>query len=184
MSDEVKVKITPQERKKRTAELRKKHQPLFDALGVPDAVFIPKMAHYVPDLEGLHMGFFESELDHGGDVYTEKVSKYIESEDETRTLYKITYNPFFKDEYATSEPTASGSVRYFIPVDEMEIVRAPEKKAKPKSDKIDFSFTKSSGGTGMNPKLADASLRDFAAIMLRVPNSEHEWLNEMIKKAK
>lgn len=185
MSDEVKTKITPHERKKRTAELREKHQPLFDALGVPDAVFIPKMAHFVTDLDGLHMGFFESELNHGEDVYTEKVSKHIESEDPDRTLYKIPYNPYFRDEYETSEPTSSGSVRYFIPVDEMEIVKAA---GEPKTKKEEFSFaTKSDDditGYDNNPILANATLKDFAAIMLKVPNSEHEWLNEMIKKAK
>jgi hypothetical protein len=176
MSDEVKAKITPAERKNRTAKLREKHQSVFDALGDPEAVFIPKMAHYVTGLDGLHMGFFASELDHGNDIYTEMVSKYMESEDENRTLYKIKYNAFFKDEYETSEPTASGSVRYFVPVDEMEIIK---NVSKPKQDVIiPYEPVR---GYDINPKLADATLKDFASIILGIPNSEHEWLNEMIK---
>ena len=127
-------KPTPEERKKITADLRQKHQPIFDALGKPDALFIPKMAHYQKGLTGLHMGFFESELEKGQDIYTEKVSMELESEDPTRTLYKVRPNPHFKEEYAASEPMPNGHCRYFIPTDELIEVEMPKSPAKEADD--------------------------------------------------
>ncbi len=114
-------KITPKERKEATAELKRYHEDTFKKLGIEDPAFIPKMAYAPAELDGLHMGFFTSELDNGVDVYTEKVSRYMESEDPMRTLYKWKYNPHFKSEYY-SETISGGSIRHFIPLDEMEIV--------------------------------------------------------------
>lgn len=167
------TKPTPQERKKRTAELRKKHQPIFDALGVPDAVFIPKMAHYVKGLEGIHMGFFESELEHGEDVYTEKVSMQLESEDPDRTLFKVAGNPHYDEEYAKSEPTAGGSFRYFVPVEEMEEITMPSKTAKkisiPKDPERD-------------QPMDQMTMRDFYSMIQNKPVSSKDWLNDLISK--
>lgn len=169
------TKPTPQERKERTAELRKLHQPTFDALGIPDAVFIPKMAHHVKGLEGIHMGFFESELK--TTVYTEKVSMQLESEDPDRVLYMVRYNPYYETEYAKSKPMSNGNYRYFVPVDEMEIVNVTTKNStKKKTTKVTI------------PKDPDAdqpfdqmTMRDYAAIHMQRPVSLKPWLNELIE---
>jgi len=124
----VKRKPTPQERKEITLELRKKHQETFDELSIPDAAFVPKMAYVPKELDEVCMGFFENELLQG-DIYTEKVSMNMESEDPSRTLYKIPFNQFYKDEYATSPPNeVTGNVRYYIPLNEMETVQKLEIK--------------------------------------------------------
>jgi hypothetical protein len=170
--DTVKKKPTPKERKEATAELRKYHQSTFDALGNPDAIYIPKMAHFVTDLEGIHMGFFESELGHEQDVYTEKVSKFMEPEDPDRTLYKLRNNPHFKDEYPPSEPMPNGHVRYFVPVVELEAVDVNNLV-----ETSDYSLV----DPDEDPPLTDMTIRDMAALMLRAPVSRRPWLNQLIK---
>jgi len=168
----MKTKLTPQARKDAVAQMRKFHELTFTELNNPDAIYIPKMAHYVSGFEGLHMGFFETEINHGEDVYTEKVSKYMESEDPSRTLYKYKNNPHFKDDYITSEPTSTGNVRYLVPLDELDIIDTSEIE--------EFSL--------MNPDedlpLDQLTIRDLAALLLQKPVSKKIWLNNIIKKSK
>ena len=169
------TKPTPKERKERTAQLRELHQPIFESLGNPEALYIPKMAHNVKGLEGLHMGFFKSELDHGEDVYTEKVSMAQESEDPSRTLYRVRFNPHFEDEYATSEPMPNGHCRYFIPVDELEVVTEETTE----EEDIVIEQDPDAGDLPMD----QMTMRDYAAIKLLVPRSSKGWLNSMIEEA-
>jgi len=165
-----KKKPTPQERKHITEELRKKHKPIFDKLDAPDALYIPKMAYVPKGLNEVCMGFFESELDNG-DIYTEKVSMSMESEDPSRTLYKIKYNPYYKDEYAASEPNnITGNVRYYVPFAEMEVVQEPEEES-------EFNLI----DPDEDMPLDQMTMRDFAAIVLVEPVSKKEWLNKIIK---
>lgn len=185
---------TPKQRKAIIEELRKKHQPVFDALGIPDAVFMPKMAHYVKGLTGLQMGFFESELSSGEDVYTEMVSRQWEPEDTNRTLYKIRGNEHFREELESSEPNERGDCRYFFPCEELEEVRMPattKAKAKAKTARVvestPVSLPHEEINIPMDPDI-DApmdqmTLRDHAALTLREPVSLKPWLNDIIKQA-
>lgn len=167
-------KPTPQERKDATAELRKEHETYFRAAGISDAKYIPKMAHYVKGLDGLQMGFFESEITGKGDLYTEKVSMQMESEDEARTLYRLRYNPHYEEEYAKSEPNTKGYFRYFVPLSEMEIVNA--------EDEVPIVEIPQDPNEGDIP-MEKMTMRDHAAIQLRHPGSNKQWLNTMIKEA-
>ena len=166
----MKTKLTTSTRKELVSKLRKHHELTFEELNKLDAVYIPKMAHFVSGLEGLHMGFFETEVNHGEDVYTEKVSKYMESEDPSRTLYKYKYNPNFKEEYSSSAPVSTGNVRYLVPLDELEIIDT--------SIIEEFSL--------MNPDedlpLDQLTIRDLAALLLKKPVSKKVWLNQIINK--
>jgi len=168
----MKTKLTPQARKELVSALRKHHENTFQELNIPNAVYIPKMAHNVTGETGIHMGFFETEINHGEDVYTEKVSRFMESEDPSRTLYKFTYNPHFKEEYSTSEPAVTGNVRYYVPVDELEI--------------IDTSNMENEEFNLMNPDedlpLDQLTIRDLAALLLNKPVSKKIWLNQIINK--
>lgn len=165
-------KPTPQERKEATAELRKKHQPVFEALGIPDAIFIPKMAHHVKDLEGIHMGFFESELKHGQDVYTEMVSMQMESEDVDRRLFKLRGNPHYDEEFAKSNPMPNGHVRYYVPISELEEVKVEEEEVS-----SDFGLMDPNKDAPLNR----LTIRDVAAIHWKKPVSDKNWLNDLIK---
>lgn len=169
-------KPTPQERKEAAAKLKQFQEKVFSDLGVSDPVYIPKMAHHVKDLEGIHMGFFKSELDHGEDVFTECISMQMESEDQNRTLYRIKYNPFFEEEYATSEPMSNGHVRYYIPLDELEIVGLNgQLKDALKEDEFDLP------NANTDLPLDQMTMRDVAALLLKTPVSEKDWLNQIIK---
>jgi hypothetical protein len=53
-------------RKDKIAELKKKHDKLFEKLGIVDPHYIPKMFFGTP----LSMPLFKSELKDGKDVYT------------------------------------------------------------------------------------------------------------------
>jgi len=172
-------KPTPQERKEATLLLRQKHQPIFDKLGIPDALYIPKMAHHVKGLQGLHMGFFESELNQGKDIYTEMVSMRMESEDPTRTLYKFRNNPHFKDELVSDVGTTS--VRYYVPMEELEVVKTPinQLSKKENNKKIVTIPTDEFADTPMD----QMTLRDYACIKLGVAKSSKPWLNEIINEA-
>jgi len=167
-----KTKLTPLARKEKVQELKKFHEQTFKELNVSDPVYIPKMAHFASGLQGLHMGFFESEINHGQDVYTEKVSKIMESEDPQRVLYKYKYNPHFQEEYSTSAPVSTGNVRYLVPVEELEIVDSS------KVEDEEFNL--------MNPDedlpLDQLTIRDVAALLLKKPVSKKVWLNQIINK--
>jgi len=194
-----KLTPTPKERNAATLELRKKHQPIFDALSIPDARFIPKMAHHVKDLNGLHMGFFDSELNHGQDVYTEMVSIMMESEDPSRTLYKYRYNPHYKTELATVEGAAS-STRYYIPLDELEVVEMPDVPVKrgrgrPRKSTTDIAANKvtvfrepirtvvtESDDEVEDQLMEKMTIRDYIAIHTGNPVSTKSWINKIVTK--
>lgn len=198
-------KPTPQERKDATAELRKKHQPIFDALKIPDAKFIPKMAHHVSGLTGIHMGFFESELNHGEDVYTEMVSIMMESEDETRTLYKYRANPHFKEELVPSDVTITQSTRYYVPMDELEkidpasIIPPKRKVGRPRKHPVTTDIKvenkpKEKIRTVAPQKqvvivselddlpMSAMTIRDYIAIHTGNPVSAKQWINDVVTK--
>ena len=179
IKESMSTKPTPKERKERTAQLRELHQPIFESLSNPEALYIPKMAHNVKGLEGLHMGFFKSELDHGKDVFTECISMQMESEDPNRTLYRIKFNPFFEEEYATSEPMSNGHVRYYIPLDELEVVGIHGKLKDTLKVENDFNLP----NANVDLPLDQMTMRDVAALLLKTPVSEKKWLNEIINNS-
>ena len=189
---------TPQERKDATAELRKKHQPIFDSLGNPDATFIPKMAHNVRGLEGLHMGFFESELNSGNDVYTEMVSIQVVSEDPERVLYRFRYNPHFREELVCSDQEPNNSSRFYVPMAELETVTAPPKRkvGRPKKNPIQTTDIaveskpiQAEKTTAIRTVIVDSiedlpmeqmTIRDYIAIHTGKPVSAKNWINDIV----
>lgn len=185
-------KPTPQERKDATAELRQKQQPIFDALGISDAKYIPKMAHHVSGLQGIHMGFFESELNHNEDVYTEMVSINMESEDPTRTLYKWRNNPHFKEELVPSDTEITKSTRYYVPMDELEKIEMPATpKRRVGRPKKTISTKSPETTTPIRTVVIDSTedlpmeamtIRDYIAIHTGRPCSAKPWINEIVTK--
>ena len=47
--------ITPAERKEKVEQLRTEHQPYFEKIGKPNAVFIPKMSYRPQSKEENHI---------------------------------------------------------------------------------------------------------------------------------
>jgi|688.fasta_scaffold160700_2 hypothetical protein len=170
-------------RKEKTEELMKYHQKVFNALGVSNPLYIPKCAYRPYGKDELHMGFFKSELCREQDIYTEYTSISLESEDPTRTLYKWKYNPFYDEEYETTEPNGQGHVRYLIPVSELIKVMAEPKKTEPTKTEVEGLFPDFDGimDADLDAPLSSLTVRDLAAILLQKPVSNKKWLNDLIK---
>ena len=150
---------------------------MFNSLGIDNPLFIPKCAYTPRGMDGLHIGFFESELKKGRDIYTEFVSIDLDPEDPERNLYKWRYNPHYATEYETVE--SNNSVRWIIPVAELIKVdyEIPKEEESPFPDFKEL----------MNEDISDdaaishMTIRDLAAILLRKPVSKKDWLNDIVK---
>jgi hypothetical protein len=163
--------------KTKVAELREYHQSTFDALGIPDAYYYPKLAYRPKGKDELHISLFPSELRKGTDIYTEFVSTDYVLQDSERTLWKLHFNPHWEEEYDTTD-AAESMVRYLIPVSELVKVKAPAKPTR--SGAIVTEFEDFSNLLDDCP-ITEMTVRDFAAIMLKKPVSSKSWLNDLVK---
>ncbi len=160
--------------KEKIAVLREKHQFIFDSLGMPGALFFPKMAYRPRGKDELYVSFFASEFKREGDIYTEFVSRDFMSEDSNRTLWMWRYNPHWEEEYDTTEPNELGHVRYLVPVSELIKVNLPK-------EKIPVNPFDSFGDDLIDDaSISDMTIRDFATIMTGRPLSTKSWLNNLI----
>lgn len=188
----ISVKLTSTERREKTEQLLEEHKWKFQILNEKSPLFIPKSA-YIPRGKSEHyISFFPSELTRKEDIYTEFVSYDLMPEDPERNLYKFRANPFYDEEY---EKTEGVNFRYLVPVKELEkiVIKNPEEETSSSEfDELDeivslnFSNKKSEikiSDPTADIKLSDATLKDFAAIMLKTPCSDKEWLNNLIKNS-
>jgi hypothetical protein len=161
---------TKEERSAIVAKMKDFHFETMRRLTSKNIYFFPKVPYL--GANGIKViGMFKSELEKAGDdVFVELVNKNYESLDPKRTLYRFRHNPHFRQEYEMAQPN---NERYNIPIDELEIVwKLPEIQAKEISidtDNLDDS------------NIAQMTVRDLAAIMLKRPVSAKPWLNELIK---
>jgi hypothetical protein len=169
----------PEDTRDKIAKLREHHQPLLDALGKSDALFIPKLAYVPKGKDEAHVSFFLGELKKQQDVYMEFASKEYESEDPERTLWLWKYNQFWEEEYEKTEPMANGQVRYLVPVSELIKVNAPDKKEPAKQ--LSVEFFKDMMDPNIDAPIDQLTIRDLAAILLKKPVSQKKWLNEIVK---
>ena len=171
----------PENRREKVKKLRVHHQALLDKLGVPNALFIPKMAYKPLGKSDIHVAFYLSEINGGEDVYVEFVSKDLVPEDKDRRLFKWRFNPHFQDEYDTTEPhPQTGHVRYLIPIDELVQVSAPVDSKEEEAVQVKLNFSLPDPDTDL--PIAQLTIRDLAAIMLKKPVSHKSWLNDIISK--
>lgn len=165
----------PEDKREKLKRLREFHQPVLNELGVPDAVFFPKMAYRPYGKTELHIAFFASEMSKGEDVYVEFTSKELVPEDPRRALYKWRFNPHYEEEYEKTDPNPqTGHVRYLVPVDELVFVSKEPVKAT--QEKINFDLPNPDDDLPMD----QMTMRDYAAIHLKKPVSRKEWLNKLI----
>lgn len=181
--DNMSIKTTekPLDRRARTAELREFHQETFDALGIPEAFYVPTMVYKPIGKDSKHFSLFPSQLKKKEDVYVEFVSREMECEDADRTLYKWTFNPFWNEEYEIVESDKPEvSERYLIPVAELVKVSTPTKESKP-TKQLEFNGFDEIMNVDQDAPLDQLTIRDLAAIMLKKPVSQKKWLNDLIK---
>ena len=146
---------------------------------VYEPLFIPKMAYKPATKDEKHITFFASELERAEyydvpkNVYTEFISSEYIPEDPKRTLYKWVFNPHWRTEYDVIEATESIQERYMIPVAELRIVQQAAAQKEIKLPSLDLGPT--------DEPFNMLTIRDLAAIMLKKPVSNKQWLNEIIK---
>jgi len=180
----INIKLTSAERREKTEILIQEHLWKFDVLKITNPLFIPKSA-YIPRGKNEHfISFFPSELNRNEDIYTEFVSYDLVSEDTERTLYKLKVNPFYDEEY---EKTDDANFRYLVPVKELEkiVISNPDAEFSELDDLITLKKPETKIETNVYDELTDIplseiSVRDFAAIMLKKPISNKDWLNKLI----
>jgi len=168
--------------KTKVAELREHHQPTFDALGIPDAYFYPKIAYRPKGKEELHISLFPSELRKGTDVYTEFVAGDTEPQDSERTLWRLYFNPHWEEEYDTTTPSDDPKMRYLIPVSELVKVTSPSKMSATALSGIKVTeFEDFSNMLQDDAPMSEMTIKDLAAILLKKPISNKKWLNDLVK---
>jgi hypothetical protein len=175
-----KEKPVAKSNKEKIADLRVKHQPLFDEMSCTDALFFPKMAY--PNANGEKIiSFFPSEVSRGEDIYTEFVSRDYASEDPDRKLYKWKYNPFYETEYNTTAPhPVTGDVRYEIPINELVEVVLDEIPWYTDEEIEKMAIDAALPDAEVDLPMAEMTMRDYAAIHLAIPVSRKPWLNDII----
>lgn len=168
----------PEDRRTRTAELRKAHQEYFDTNGISSAKYIGKLAYRPPGKDELFIGFFPNELRGGDDIYVEFTGKNLEIEDPERNLYKWRYNGHWEEEYEKTEAGPSGAFRYLVPV--AELVKVQKTIATPKTGikttNVEFELM----DPDTDAPFDQLTVRDLAAILLKKPVSNKQWLNKLI----
>ena len=170
----------PEDRRSRTAELRKAHQEYFDKAGINGAKFVPKLAYKPPGKEELFVGFFSNELRGGEDVYTEFTGRNLEIEDPDRNLYKWRFNPHWEEEYEKTEPGPTGSFRYLVPVAELIKIQKNQ-KVEEKKPAIQTNMNFDLMDPDTDAPFDQLTIRDLAAILLKKPVSNKDWLNKLIQ---
>jgi hypothetical protein len=125
-----------------------------------------------------HIGFFQSEVKKGMDIYTEFTSIDLDPEDPKRVLYKWRFNPHYEEEYAKTEPAANGHYRYLVPVS--ELMKIEFEQETPTQNSLFPNFD-AIIDPDQDAPLNNITLRDLAAIILQKPVSQKQWLNEIIK---
>jgi len=211
--EELKPVLTTEEKKSRLLNLRSFHEQSFKILGVPNAQFIGKIFFINSDKQW-KIKMFESEFRYGVDLYIEPTKldytpenylhQHLESE---RELFKWTYHPAWDKEYEKLLPGTKGnngsSVIYLLPVDDLqsvaELIAAKQKENKlteiKKSKEVESNTVDNTVTTTTTQKLVvnsenedcfiqQATLRDLAAIWLKKPVSNKQWLNDIVNSAR
>lgn len=172
----------PDERKERKRQMEQFHKSTFDAIGVKDPLYIPKL-FYKPreiDAQEPYVAFFASEVIKGQDIYTEDSESENTPRDPDRRLYKWRFNPRYKEEYQKVE--TNGSIRYFVPVSELILIKinSPDIKVEEANGRqvaLEIPNTQNFEDVSLN----DATIRDLAAVLWQRPVSNKPWLNDLIK---
>lgn len=172
------------DKREKLKNLRQFHQQTLDKLGVSDAVFIPKMAYIPYGKTEKYIAFFQSEINKGVDVFVEFCSKDNDPEYEDRGLYKWRFNPHYEEEYEKTEPNPqTGHRRYLVPIAELQKIKDYSQADNNTISTMDVvtSIPFDLMDPDTDAPFDQMTIRDYAAIHLRKPISNKQWLNELIK---
>lgn len=165
--------VTAEEKARRLVELKKYHQATLDAID-HDVLYRPRRFFQAKENGVKSIILFPSELKLGKDIYTEQIDHDNNSEDETRTLYKWTYDPSWSEVY--TQVKKGTTVWFLVPVSELTVV-------KHEMPGIDEKLLELSNPDIDSP-MDQMTMRDYYAMTHKVPCSQKKWLNEIITKYK
>ena len=181
------------EKRAKLAQLKEYHQATFDSLGIKTFKFYPKWAYTPAGKDELYIAFFENEINHGADIYTEFADRdYNLQNPDKRELYKLRYNPHYATEYERLPAATEGNNdRFLVPISELILVQSSAKQAEItfEEPELDDSALKVEQDFGLpNPStdspFSQMTIRDIAAILWKRPVSQKDWLNKLIKETK
>lgn len=165
-------------RKEKIAILRTYHEPTLQALGGTDSKFTSKSWTKLSQFTERKLGFFESELK--GDIYFELTDFNQISLDPKRQLYRLNFDPNYatnSDKFFFVEISPTGGPQYYIDMRSCEPVTMPVQ--------VELSTNSfiSDDETENDIAYSQLTARDHACMILRVPQSNHAWLNDLIERA-
>lgn len=163
-------------RKERVEELWQHHKHAFIKTQNPNAHFDSKA---VTTFNGKsYIGFFESQLKRGDDIYFEINDFQQGIIDNTRQLYRLKYNPHFTSDYMYKEDTPAKIPQYYIELHDSRIEKISH------SDLIHEEEALVVPEELEDTNISELTARDHACILLKVAESKKKWLNDLINKAK
>ena len=181
------------EKRARLAQIKEYHQPTFDSMGIKTMKFFPKWAYIPTGKDEEYVAFFENEINHGADTFTEFADRdYNLQNPDKRELYKLRYNPHYATEYERLPAASEGNNdRFLVPVSELILVKSSASQAEITFDEpvLDESALKTEMDFGLPNPTTDSpfsqlTIRDLASILWKKPVSQKDWLNKLIKETK
>lgn len=163
------------------------HEPAFHMLNESNPSFYPKNPFMWNEEE--HVSMMKSELT-SKVFYTELVDKNYDPSDPNRTLYRFRGNPNYINEYfSKTEIGKTGEYnRYFVPLQDFEKVDLStlfpdEKPVEFTGPKLSVpSYNDDEDDDNEDALMSKLTIRDHAAIQWKLPVSNKEWLNKLIKQ--
>ncbi len=180
---------TKEYRKSKIEELREYHKDLIKDLGI-DPKHLDGKGLYMTNGDTKNVLLFDNEFLRKNGFYFELINGAIEPIDAERKVYRVPYNPNFKEEY--EEVVKGMYVFYRVPLEELKIVD-PYAVAISKSSAVVIDekekISKNSFGKTQNFSLpledcpySEMTVRDYMAIHTGKPVSLKDWLNELVIK--
>lgn len=170
------------DRKVAESILRERNMPTFKKLGFMEPPFFKIKMAYVPKdkiVTELVVGMFDSELNRTEGVYIELTDGENLPLNETPTLYHLPYRADYKSVYVRHvDKDKPGVERWLVYLDHLKLVDVPDSKP---AD-VESSYEESSEEYP-DCHYSELTARDRACIDLRIPESNKQWLNDLIKKA-
>jgi hypothetical protein len=166
--------------------LFERNKETFKKLGIIEPYFTIKMAYFNKRTQKFRgqqvINMFESEVSKGDDIYVEITDGNNIPVNETPTVYRLPFTADYQTEYEVDIDPIKGpkSLKYLVPLSKLELVDVWTPAVK--GD--DFEVPqKEEEGDYKDCHYSELTARDRACIDLRVPESNKEWLNDLIRKA-
>jgi hypothetical protein len=173
-------KISDEEKKLKKTVYDNHYGPLIELLELENASFYPKVA-YTPK-ESIYdepiVSLFPSELRRAAEgretIFLNLINFDWDPFNGDKNLYQVPSVPNYEKRYKIT----SNEKGYMVPISDLIKV---EPKPKPKPVQVDQKVLQSLRVTDMeDANFSHLTIRDLASILLRSPQSNKEWLNDII----